>query len=48
VNLYFSPEEDERAYYIKTMAMRKQNFNLNKKKMKQRGKDKVGTNWLIL
>ncbi len=38
--LYFT-EEEERAYYLKTMAERKQKFKVNKKKINQRGKDKV-------
>ena len=38
---YQYTEEEERAYYLKTMAERKQKFKMNKKKMNQRGKDKV-------
>ena len=34
-------EEDERAYYLKTQAERKQRFVKDKRKMKTRGKEKV-------
>ena len=37
----FLAEEDERAYFLKTQAERKQRFTKGKKGMKQRGRDKV-------
>lgn len=41
-------EGDERAYYLKTQAERKQRFmKVNKKGLKQRGQDKVYTIYIV-
>ena len=39
--MLFASEEDERAYFLKTQAERKQRARTGKKGMNQRGKDKV-------
>ena len=41
VSCLMHTEEDERAYFLKSQAERKQRFKFSKKKLNQRGRDRV-------